>query len=244
MNHRNRPLLGLNIDHIATLRQARAGHYPEPLQAALVAEQSGADHITLHLRENRRHIQDRDLALIREIVQVPMNLEMATTAEMLAIATKYRPAECCLVPERPGEITTEGGLDAAANLSYLKDYCAELGEAGIQVGLFIDADPRQLEAAAALKVPVVELHTGHYATASTPKALKQELDRLIQCIALGRSLGLEIHAGHSLDYHNVQAVAALDGISALNIGIAIVARAIFTGLGEAVREMKRLIHSA
>jgi pyridoxine 5-phosphate synthase len=244
MNHSKRPRLGLNIDHIATLRQARAGHYPEPVQAALVAEQAGVDHITLHLRENRRHIQDRDLALIKEIVQAPMNLEMATTAEMLAIAQKYRPAECCLVPERVGEITTEGGLDVTTQVPYLKDFCAELAEAGILVSLFIDADPKQLEAAAAIGATAVELHTGHYALAQDRKAHRQQLDRLAQSIRLGRSLGLQVHAGHSLDYHNVQAVAALEGISALNIGIAIVARAVFTGLADAVRQMKYLIDNA
>lgn len=244
MNHSKRPRLGLNIDHIATLRQARAGRYPEPVQAALVAEQAGADHITLHLRENRRHIQDRDLALIKEMVLAPMNLEMAATTEMLAIAKDYRPQECCLVPERPGEITTEGGLDVTAQVPYLKDFCAELAEAGIMVSLFVDADPRQLEAAAATGAAAVELHTGHYAMARDRKAHQQQLDRLVQSIALGHSLGLQVHAGHSLDYHNVQAIAALEGISALNIGIAIVARAIFTGLADAVRQMKHLMDNA
>lgn len=238
------PMLGVNIDHIATLRQARAGQYPDPVQAALVVEQSGGDQITLHLRENRRHIQDRDVALIREIVQAPMNLEMATTAEMLAIAKKYRPANCCLVPERPGEITTEGGLDVAGNLEYLKGYCAELTEAGIRVSLFIDANPAQIEAAAALGVQAVELMTGHYSTAQSPKAQAEECTRIAQGAKLAHSLGLEVDAGHGLNYHNVQAIAGLPEVAVLNIGISIVARAVFTGLADAVREMKRLMREA
>lgn len=238
------PMLGVNIDHIATLRQARAGRYPDPVQAALVVEQSGGDQITLHLREDRRHIQDRDVALIREMVQAPMNLEMATTPEMLAIAKKYRPACCCLVPERPGEVTTEGGLDVVANLDSLRAYCAELADAGIRVSLFIDARPEQLEAAAAVGAQAVELHTGHYSTAPNAAIRATELARIAEGARLGHSLGLEIDAGHGLDYHNVQAVAALPDIIALNIGISIVARAVFSGLGAAVRDMKYLMRDA
>lgn len=244
MKQNTGPMLGVNIDHIATLRQARAGHYPDPVQAALVIEQSGGDQITLHLRENRRHIQDRDVALIREIVQAPMNLEMATTAEMLAIAKEYRPACCCLVPERPGEVTTEGGLDVVRHFEYLKGYCAELADAGIRVSLFIDAIPAQLEAAAALSVQAVELMTGHYSTAQDPKAQAEECTRIAQGAKLAHSLGLEVDAGHGLNYHNVQAIAALPEVVTLNIGISIVARAVFSGLADAVREMKRLMGEA
>lgn len=244
MKQHRGPLLGVNIDHIATLRQARVGHYPDPLQAALVVEQSGGDQITLHLREDRRHIQDRDVALIREVVQAPMNLEMATTAEMLAIAKKYRPACCCLVPERPGEVTTEGGLDLVGNLEYLKGYCAELLDAGIRVSLFIDANTAQLEAAAAIGAQAVELHTGHYSTATDTTRAAEELARIAKGARLGHSLGLSIDAGHGLHYHNVQAIAALPEVVTLNIGISIVARAVFSGLGDAVRQMKYLMRDA
>ena len=233
--------LGVNIDHVATLRQARGTRYPDPIQAALSAEQAGADAITLHLREDRRHIQDRDVELLIDILQTRMNLEMAATDEMLAIASRLRPADCCLVPERREELTTEGGLDAAAGGARLRDCCAALADAGIRVSLFIDADPRQLDAAAAAGAPVVELHTGHYADATTPAARSAELARLVAAVRQGRDLGLQVNAGHGLDYHNVEAVAAIDGVMELNIGHAIVARAIFTGLDAAVAEMKRLI---
>jgi len=234
-------LLGVNIDHVATLRQARGTRYPEPLQAALLAEQAGADAITLHLREDRRHIQDRDVHLLAGCLQTRMNLEMAATPEMLAIARDVRPAECCLVPERREELTTEGGLDAAAAVPALTEYCAALAEAGVRVSLFIDADPRQIEAAAAIGAPVVEIHTGHYASAASSEARERELARIADAVRLGVDAGLYVNAGHGLDYHNVRAVAALDGVRELNIGHAIIARAIFTGLGEAVAEMKRLI---
>ncbi|WP_456449213.1 pyridoxine 5'-phosphate synthase [Thiolapillus sp.] len=237
-------LLGVNIDHVATLRQARGTRYPDPIQAALVAEQAGADAITLHLREDRRHIQDRDVAMLRDILQTRMNLEMAATREMLDIACQVEPQDCCLVPEKREELTTEGGLDVAGNVEYLKDYCAALAEAGVRASLFIDADPRQLSAAAETGAPVIEIHTGHYADASDSKERQQELSRIIDAVSFGRSLGLQVNAGHGLDYHNVIPVAAINGLAELNIGHAIVSRAVFTGLEESVREMKRLIQSA
>ncbi|MEJ2576776.1 MAG: pyridoxine 5'-phosphate synthase [Gammaproteobacteria bacterium] len=236
-------LLGVNIDHVATVRQARGTPYPEPVQAALLAEQAGADLITLHLREDRRHIQDRDVEHLRDILQTRMNLEMAATGEMLAIARRLRPADCCLVPERREELTTEGGLDVNAAVAYLKDYCVGLDEAGVRVSLFIDAEPVQIEAAAAVGAPVIEIHTGHYADAATREARARELERIRAAVALGRELGLQVNVGHGLDYHNVVPVARIAGVRELNIGHAIVARAIFTGLGEAVREMKRLVNS-
>ena len=237
-------LLGVNIDHVATIRQARGTRYPEPIQAALVAEQAGADAITLHLREDRRHIQDRDVRMLIDILQTRMNLEMAATQEMLGIAREVRPADCCLVPERREELTTEGGLDAAAQVDYLRDYCGELAEAGVRVSLFIDADERQLEAAAEIGAPVVEIHTGHYADAREPDRRQAELARIAHAALYGRRMGLQVNAGHGLDYHNVQAVAAIEGLREFNIGHSIVARALFSGFAEAVREMKRLIQSA
>lgn len=234
-------LLGVNIDHVATLRQARGTRYPEPVQAALVAEQAGADSITLHLREDRRHIQDRDVTMLGDILQTRMNLEMAATGEMLQIAKRVGPADCCLVPERREELTTEGGLDAAAGIPFLKDYCAELAAAGIRVSLFIDAHPRQLEAAVEIGAPVVEIHTGHYAEARTPAAAREALSRIANAVSQGLQLGLQVNAGHGLDYHNVKAVAAIQGILEFNIGHAIVSRAVFCGLDRAVADMKRLL---
>jgi pyridoxine 5-phosphate synthase len=243
MNQANEVLLGVNIDHVATLRQARGTRYPEPIQAALIAEQGGADGITLHLREDRRHIQDRDVEMLSDILQTRMNLEMAATAEMGAIAARIQPQDCCLVPERREELTTEGGLDVHANLSYLKDFCAGLAEAGVRVSLFIDADPIQLEAAVKVGAPVVEIHTGNYADAVTPAARSEELARIRRAVTYGMELGLHMNAGHGLDYHNVKAVAGIFGIRELNIGHSIIARAMFTGLGEAVCEMKRIMNS-
>ncbi len=237
-------LLGVNIDHIATIRQARGTRYPEPVQAALLCEQSGADGITLHLREDRRHIQDRDVRLLRQVIQTRMNLEMAATDEMVSIACEVDPDDCCLVPERRQELTTEGGLDVAANLERLRDVCARLAEAGVRVSLFIDAEPRQLEAAVEAGAPVVEIHTGHYADATGRAARRDELVRIQEAVALGQQLGLQVNAGHGLDYHNVGDIAAIPGLRELNIGHAIVARALFTGLPEAVREMKRLMREA
>ena len=234
-------LLGVNIDHVATLRQARGTRYPEPIQAALIAEQAGADAITLHLREDRRHIQDRDVELLIGILQTRMNLEMAATDEMSAIARRLRPADCCLVPERREELTTEGGLDVAAAVPRLRDYCAALAAADVRVSLFIDPEPAQLDAAAEVGAPVVEIHTGRYADAASLDQRLRELEKLRDAVAHGRSLGLQINAGHGLNYHNVRPLAAVDGVRELNIGHAIIARAMFTGLTEAVREMKRLM---
>ncbi|QOC23480.1 pyridoxine 5'-phosphate synthase [Wenzhouxiangella sp. AB-CW3] len=234
------PLLGVNIDHVATLRQARRGHYPSVVQAALVAEQAGADAITIHLREDRRHIQDDDVRLLAETIATRMNLELAVTDEMLAIAERIRPTDICLVPERREELTTEGGLDVIAGRENIAAACARLGEAGMRVSLFVDADPAQLEAAVDCGAPVVELHTGAYAEARGRVAV-DELSRLRAAVEAGRRLGLTVNAGHGLNYHNVGPVAAIDGIAELNIGHAIVSRAVFTGLDAAVREMKRLM---
>jgi pyridoxine 5-phosphate synthase len=237
-------LLGVNIDHVATIRQARGTRYPEPIQAALVAEQAGADAITLHLREDRRHIRDRDVEMLKDILQTRMNLEMAATEEMGEIAMRIRPADCCLVPERRAELTTEGGLDAAGNKEALTEFCAPLAEAGVRVSLFIDPESRQLEAARAIGAPVVEIHTGRFADALDGRTRAAELERIRQAVALGTNLGLQVNAGHGLDYHNVKAVAAIPDVRELNIGHAIVARAIFAGLEMAVRDMKRLIDAA
>ncbi len=235
-------LLGVNIDHVATLRQVRGTRYPEPIQAALVAEQAGADAITLHLREDRRHVQKRDVELLHGILHSRMNLEMAATSEMLEIACGIRPADCCLVPEKREELTTEGGLDAVANISYLTDYCARLTEAGVRVSLFIAADSAQLEAAATIGAPVVEIHTGHYADAQSVSQRSFEFARIQSAVNYGEELGLHMNAGHGLDYHNTRDIAAISGIRELNIGHSIIARAIFSGLDNAVREMKALIN--
>jgi pyridoxine 5-phosphate synthase len=232
-------LLGVNIDHVATLRQARGTTYPEPVHAALIAEQAGADAITVHLREDRRHIQDRDIEVLSEVLQTRMNFEMAATEEMLSIASRIKPADCCLVPESRKELTTEGGLNVASNIPYLKDYCAQLKEAGIRVSLFIDADQKQLESAVEVGAPVVEIHTGHYADAKEGAAA--ELEKIYNAVLYGQELGLQMNAGHGLHYHNVQAIANIDGIRELNIGHAIIARALFSGLAGAVSEMKQLI---
>ena len=234
-------LLGVNIDHIATLRQARGTRYPEPIQAALLAEEAGADAITLHLREDRRHIQDRDVEMLIDILQTRMNLEMAATKEMLDIACRIKPADCCLVPEKREELTTEGGLDVLGQREYLADYCGKLAQTGVRVSLFIDADRGQLEASKEVGAPVVEIHTGHYADALTPDDRQRELQKIVDAVAYGESLGLHVNAGHGLDYHNVRQVAAIPAVRELNIGHSIVARAVFTGWKEAVSEMKRLI---
>ncbi len=243
MTQANEILLGVNIDHVATLRQARGTRYPEPVQAALIAEQAGADAITLHLREDRRHIQDRDVEMLSDILQTRMNLEMAATEEMCRIASRIRPRDCCLVPERREELTTEGGLNVAGNLELMKEVCADLAESGIRVSLFIDPDLRQLDAAMDAGAPVVEIHTGQYAEARELAEIRAELDKIARAVEYGTASGLQVNAGHGLDYHNVKAVASIRGVRELNIGHAIVARAVFTGLGPAVAEMKRLINS-
>jgi pyridoxine 5-phosphate synthase len=232
--------LGINIDHVATLRQVRRARYPDPVHAALAAETAGADNITLHLREDRRHIQDRDVRTLRTLLQTRMNLEMAVTDEMLGVAVEVRPQDCCLVPERRTELTTEGGLDVAAQLPRVRAASTQLREAGVRVALFIDPDAEQIEAAAAAGAPVVELHTGAYAEAAGGAAAT-ELERLRRAARLAAGLGLEVHAGHGLNYRNVGPVAAVREIVELNIGHAIMAHALFVGLPAAVREMKALM---
>ncbi len=236
--------LGVNIDHVATLRQARGTRYPDPVQAAIEAEQAGADSITVHLREDRRHIQDRDVALLSDILQTKMNLEMAVTDEMLAIAEHYRPADCCLVPERREELTTEGGLDVVGQQSKMHDACQRLAEAGITVSLFIDPDKKQIDASLACGAPVVELHTGAYAEATSQAEAMQELKIIRQAVEYAHKQGLQVNAGHGLNYHNVQPIAAIRGLVELNIGHAIIGRSVFTGLQAAVREMKQLMLEA
>jgi pyridoxine 5-phosphate synthase len=235
--------LGVNIDHVATLRQVRRASYPDPLLAALVAEQAGADSITLHLREDRRHIQDHDVERLRASLQTRMNLEMAATDAMIEIARRVRPQDACLVPERREEVTTEGGLDVAGQVARLRECCTALREAGSRVSLFIDPEPQQLEAACAAGAPVVELHTGAYADSSGERQAL-ELMRLVEAARFGSRIGLTVHAGHGLHYHNVQPVAAIAEIVELNIGHAIVARAVIDGLAAAVREMKSLMTAA
>ena len=235
--------LGVNIDHVATLRQVRRASYPDPLLAALVAEQAGADSITLHLREDRRHIQDHDVERMRASLQTRMNLEMAATDAMIEIARRVRPQDACLVPERREEVTTEGGLDVAGQVARLRECCAALREAGSRVSLFIDPEPRQLEAAFDAGAPVVELHTGAYADSSGERQAL-ELMRLVEAARFGSRIGLTVHAGHGLHYHNVQPVAAIAEVVELNIGHAIVARAVIDGLAAAVREMKSLMTAA
>ncbi|MCW8883211.1 MAG: pyridoxine 5'-phosphate synthase [Sedimenticola sp.] len=243
MNTINEKLLGINIDHIATLRQQRGTRYPEPIQAALIAEQAGADLITVHLREDRRHIQDRDVDMLIDVLQTRMNLEMAATPEMLSIAKRIGPSDCCIVPERRQELTTEGGLDVIGNKNYLRDFCLELKEAGIKVSLFIDADERQLDVCQEIGVPAVEIHTGHYADAKNAQKQKALL-QIQQAVEYGSNLGLQINAGHGLDYHNVLPIALIQPIKEYNIGHSIISRAVISGLAAAVAEMKRLISSA
>jgi len=235
--------LGVNIDHVATLRQARGTDYPDPVEAALHAERAGADSITLHLREDRRHIQDHDLERLQAAMLTHMNLEMAITDEMLGIAAVIRPQDCCLVPEKRAELTTEGGLDVVAQLDKVTAACGELSGHGIRVSLFIDPEPRQLDAAIAAGAPVVELHTGAYADAG-PGAQAAELQRIVEAAAYGEQIGLTVHAGHGLHFDNVRPVAEIPEIVELNIGHSIVARAVFDGFTVAVSEMKRLMAEA
>ena len=242
-------LLGINIDHVATLRQARGTRYPDPVQAALIAEQAGADGITVHLREDRRHIQDRDVELLAHTLQTRMNLEMAATEEMVGIARRIGPAHSCLVPEKREELTTEGGLDVVANEDWIRDCCTRLADAGIEVSLFIDADPAQIDAAVRCRAPAIEIHTGRYADLTAPEArdpdaAARELTRIRDAVALGREAGLIVNAGHGLHYHNTREIAAIPGINELNIGHGIIARAVMTGLDEAVRAMRVLIDGA
>ena len=243
MNARIEQHLGVNIDHVATVRQARGTDYPDPVEAAVLAEKAGADSITLHLREDRRHIQDHDLERLKAAMQTHMNLEMAVTAEMLAIASGILPQDCCLVPEKREELTTEGGLDAAGQLDKVAGACETLSAKGIRVSLFIDPDARQLDAAVQAGAAVVELHTGTYADANA-QAQGDELKRIVDAAAYGRQIGLTVHAGHGLHYENVKPVAEIPEIVELNIGHAIVARAVFDGFTVAVSEMKRLMTEA
>lgn len=244
MTEANRILLGVNIDHVATLRQARGTRYPDPVKAALDAEEAGADGITVHLREDRRHIQDRDVRVLAEVLQTRMNFEMGVTEQMMKFAEIIRPAHVCLVPETRQELTTEGGLDVAGQEARIREAVQRLAAAGCEVSLFIDPDQRQIEASARIGAPAVELHTGRYADAHTPAEAAQELVRIRDGVEFGLSHGLIVNAGHGLHYHNAEPVAAIAGINELNIGHAIVAHALFVGFKQAVAEMKTLIVAA
>ncbi|HEK0657193.1 MAG: pyridoxine 5'-phosphate synthase [Proteus mirabilis] len=237
-------LLGVNIDHIATLRNARGTTYPDPVQAAFIAEQAGADGITIHLREDRRHITDRDLMLISQTVQTRLNLEMAVTEEMIEIACQTQPDFCCLVPEKRQEVTTEGGLDVVGNEEKVADAIKRLSLAGIKVSLFIDPDHEQINAADRVGAPFIEIHTGAYADAEDEQAQDKEFVRIRDAVTYAASKGLKVNAGHGLHYHNVQRIAALPELYELNIGHAIISRAVFSGLAPAVEEMKRLMREA
>lgn len=244
MNIKQRILLGVNIDHIATVRQARGGRDPDPVKAALLCEQAGADGITIHLREDRRHIQDRDVELLRELIRTPMNFEMAVTEEMLAIAERIRPENVCLVPETAEELTTEGGLDVAGQEARVAVAVERLQKAGCTVSIFLDADEQQILAVKRTGATVIELHTGHYAAASDAAEQQQELEKIRAAAAFAQKQGLVVNAGHGLNYHNVEAIAAIPGINELNIGHAIVSHALFVGLENAVAEMKALMLGA
>ncbi|MBH2936981.1 pyridoxine 5'-phosphate synthase [Serratia marcescens] len=237
-------LLGVNIDHIATLRNARGTQYPDPVQAAFIAEQAGADGITVHLREDRRHITDRDVRLLRQTIQTRMNLEMAVTDEMLDIAIELKPHFCCLVPEKREEVTTEGGLDVAGQLDKMSVAVERLAQAGILVSLFIDPDHRQIDAAVAGGAPYIEIHTGAYAEAQGELAVQAELRRIAVAAAYAAEKGLKVNAGHGLTYHNVQPIAALPEMHELNIGHAIIGQAVMSGLPAAVADMKVLMREA
>jgi pyridoxine 5-phosphate synthase len=237
-------LLGVNIDHVATLRQARGTPYPDPVHIAVLAERAGADAITLHLREDRRHIQERDVEILRQTLATRMNLELAVEDGVLAIAERIRPQDCCVVPERREELTTEGGLDVAGQFDRVKDACERLAEAGIRVSLFIDPDPEQIAAAARTGAPCIELHTGDYANAADAGRHRHELARVTHAVRAGLDAGLQVNAGHGLNYANVQEIAAIPGIRELNIGHAIVCEAVFSGMEAAVAKMRRLIREA
>lgn len=237
-------LLGVNIDHVATVRNARGTHYPDPVQAAFVSEQAGADGITVHLREDRRHITDRDVRILRQTIQTRMNLEMAVTDEMVDIACEIKPHFCCLVPEKREEVTTEGGLDVAGQLEKITVAVSRLKEVGIQVSLFIDPDHQQIDAALASGAPYIEIHTGAYAEAEEGRERDAEFRRIKDAAVYAAGKGLKVNAGHGLTYHNVQPVAALPQMHELNIGHAIIGRAVMSGLADAVREMKALMREA
>lgn len=237
-------LLGVNIDHVATLRQARGTRYPDPVHAALQVEQAGADSITLHLREDRRHIQDRDVYLLKERMLTRMNLEMAVTEEMVKIACEVKPEDCCLVPEKREELTTEGGLDVIRYEEPITDACARLADAGIKVSLFIDADLKQIDAAKRTGAPVIEIHTGHYADAESHASQQLLLNEIIVSSEHADNIGLQVNAGHGLNRQNIQAIAELNVIQELNIGHAIIADSVFMGLEKTIREYKKLMSDA
>jgi pyridoxine 5-phosphate synthase len=241
---KNNILLGVNIDHVATLRQARGTRYPEPIQAALIAEQAGADGITAHLREDRRHIQDRDIYLLKDMLQTRLNFEMAATDKMIAMAIKVKPFACCLVPEKRKELTTEGGLDVISQLNYLQMSCDKLAEAGIEVSLFIDPEEAQIDAAIKAGAPVIELHTGRYAEAITPAQQAEEFERIRLAAHYAYSAGLQVNAGHGLNYYNVEAICGIPEITELNIGHAIIAQALFSGLEKAIKDLKHIMRMA
>lgn len=242
MNHEVN--LGVNIDHVANVRQQRHTRYPDPIQAAIIAEQSGADNITLHLREDRRHIQQRDVVLLKDIIQTQMNLEMAATEEMLLIAEHICPEHVCLVPEKREELTTEGGLNVVELREQMKVVCERLAKVGSQVALFVDPEFEQIEAAHQSGAPIIEIHTGFYADAVDEKKRTIELERIVKAAEFAANLGLVVNAGHGLHYHNVKDIAAIPQIHTLNIGHSIVSRAIFVGIGKAVIEMKSLLLQA
>ena len=237
-------LLGVNIDHIATLRQARGTRYPDPVHAALQIEMAGADSITLHLREDRRHIQERDVFMLKEQMLTRMNLEMAVTEEMIGIAEKVKPEDCCLVPESRKELTTEGGLNVIQHAAVIKDACARLAEAGTRVSLFIDADRKQIEAAKTVNAPVVEIHTGHYANAVDRMERKKLFKEIEEAVVFANEIGLRVNAGHGLSRQNIQPIASIQSLRELNIGHAIISDAMFMGLDNSVREFKRLMKDA
>lgn len=241
---KQRIYLGVNVDHVATVRQARGGLYPDPVHAALQAEFAGADGITMHLREDRRHIQDHDIERFAACTQSKLNLEIAATDAMIDIAIRIKPHDVCIVPEKREELTTEGGLDVIAHQDKLKEQCQRLAEAGIAVSLFIDPDEAQIEAAARIGAPVVELHTGKYADSSNDTVRAAELASIVSASDYAFSLGMWVNAGHGLQYNNVQRIAEIETLNELNIGHSLIARAMFTGLPEAVREMKRLMVEA
>lgn len=236
--------LGVNIDHVATLRNARGVRYPDPVAAASIAERAGADGITIHLREDRRHITDRDVAMLKQTLNVPMNLEMAVTDEMIDIAVKTQPTFSCLVPEKREELTTEGGLDVAGQVENIANATKRLTDAGIQVSLFIDADRKQIDAAKKAGAPIIELHTGQYAEADTEEEQKKELARLMEAAEYAHSIGLQVNAGHGLHYHNTLDVAQIPQMVELNIGHSIIARAVLDGLDKAVRDMREILDKA
>lgn len=239
-----RVLLGVNIDHVATLRQARGTRYPDPVQAAFLAEEAGADGITIHPREDRRHIQTRDVYVLAETLATRMNLEMAVTEAMLELAEEVGPEATCLVPEKREELTTEGGLDVVANEAVIKAACYRLAAVDSEVSLFIDPDKAQIDATVRCGAPVIELHTGAYADAESEAEQQAELQRIQQAAAYAIEHGLIVNAGHGLNYHNVEPIAAIPGMNELNIGHAIIARAVFVGLKEAVKEMRTLLEKA